>query len=94
MAPFSWCERSIRAAQLVYEGRLTGAQIATEVGLSRQGLDRWKAHPEFKARVADLLAEFDAALRAHSLAKDKARWDAWDRQIEASYAAKVARRRR
>src|SRR4051794_36308105 len=52
MAPFPWDKRSVRAAELVSEGRLTGARIAAEVGLSRQGLDRGEAYPEFKARVA------------------------------------------
>ena len=73
MTPFPWCKRSVRAAELVTEGRLTGAAIAAEVGLSRQGLDRWKARPEFKARVAEILDEYSALLRRDRIAR-------WERE--------------
>ncbi len=94
MTPFSWCKRSLRAAELVAEGRLTGAQAAAEVGLSRQGLDRWKAHPEFKARVADRLAEFDAFLRAARRARWEEEWAESDRLTAAYRAEKRAGRKR
>jgi hypothetical protein len=94
MTPFSWCTRSVRAAELVAEGRLTGAQIAAEVGLSRQGLDRWKARPEFKARVAAHLDEYAALLRRDQLARWKERCDESERQTAVLLAAKRARRMR
>ena len=93
MTPFSWCKRSIRAVELVSEGRLTGSRIAAEVGLSRQGLDRWKAHPEFKARVAAILEEFTALLRRDRIARWEKKWDEDERSYADQRAAKVARRR-
>lgn len=76
------------------EGRLTGSRIAAKVGLSRQGLDRWKAHPEFKARVADRLAEFDAFLRAARRAQWEKEWAESERFTAAYLAEKRARRKR
>ena len=93
MTSFSWCKRSLRAVELVSEGRLTGSRIAAEVGLSRQGLDRWKAHPEFKARVAAILEEFTALLRRDRNARWEKKWDEDERSYAAQRAAKVARRR-
>jgi hypothetical protein len=43
-----------RAAILVSEDRLIDQQIAETIGISRQQLVRWKAHPVFAARVAEL----------------------------------------
>jgi hypothetical protein len=94
MTPFAWCKRSLRAAELVAEGRLTNAQAAAEVGLSRQGLDRWKAHPEFKARVAAILDEYSALLRRDRIARWEKRWDEDERRADAYLAEKRARRKR
>ena len=94
MTPFSWDKRSVRAAELVAEGRLTGLRIAAEVGLSRQGLDRWKAHPEFKARVAAILDDYSAFLRRERLARWEARWAELERWTAAHRAEKAARRKR
>ncbi len=94
MTPFPWCKRSLRAAELVAEGRLTNAQAAAEVGLSRQGLDRWKAHPEFKARVAAILEEHDALLRRARFARWEAESAETDRFIAACRARKAAGRKR
>jgi len=94
MTPFSWCKRSLRAAELVAEGRLTGAQVAAEVGLSRQGLDRWKARPEFKARVAAILDEYSDFLHRSQIARWERQWAEHDRWMEAWRAARAARRKR
>ena len=94
MTPFSWCKRSIRAAELVAEGRLTGAAIAAEVGLSRQGLDRWKAHPDFKARVAAILDGYSALLRRDRLARWEREFDERERRMDAPRAEKAARWKR
>ena len=93
MAPFPWDKRSVRAAELVSEGRLTGAAIAAEVGLSRQGLDRWKAHPEFKARVAALLDEYTALMRRDRIARWERESAETERWIAARRAEKAARRK-
>ena len=51
MGEFRWSGRREQAALLVAEDRLTNAEIAAKVGVSRQALDKWKADPEFRGRV-------------------------------------------
>jgi len=51
MVGFRWSGRREQAALLVAEDRLTNAEIAAKVGVSRQALDKWKADPEFRERV-------------------------------------------
>lgn len=40
-----------RAARLAYEGRMTEAAIAAELGIGVRTLARWKALPEFRALI-------------------------------------------
>ena len=94
MTLFPWCKRSVRATELVAEGRLTNAQVAAEVGLSRQGLDRWKAHPEFKARVAAILDEYRALRRRDMIARWEKQWEESERRQDVYRAEKAARRKR
>src|SRR5450756_1243226 len=54
MGEFRWSGRREQAALLVAEDRLTNAEIARKVGVSRQALDnldKCKAYPEFRERV-------------------------------------------
>lgn len=53
MVGFRWTGRREQAAFLVAEDRLTNEEIAAQVGVTRQAVDKWKANPEFKARVAE-----------------------------------------
>jgi hypothetical protein len=63
MAAFKWTDGKILAAKLLWEGRLTGAQIAEQCGVCRQVLDKWKTKPEFRARLAQYSEEYRACLR-------------------------------
>jgi hypothetical protein len=52
MSAFAWTAKRERAALLVAQGRLTGEEIAGDVGIAARTLDYWKDQPEFLARVA------------------------------------------
>lgn len=49
--------RMERAARLVAEDDLTDEQIAETIGISKRQLERWKQLPDFKARVAQHVAD-------------------------------------
>ncbi len=68
MGPFRWSNRSDLAAGLVAGDELTNAEIAERVGVSRATLDRWKAHPDFKARVDEHLEAYRQAVLRHGVA--------------------------
>ena len=51
MAEFRWTGQRERAAWMVAEDRLSNEAIAAAVGISRQAIDNWRRHPDFKARV-------------------------------------------
>ena len=68
MDPFRWSNRSDLAAGLVARDELTNAEIAGRVGVSRATLDRWKGHPDFKARVDDHLETFRRAVLRYGVA--------------------------
>lgn len=83
MAAFRWTKRREEAAKLVAEDELTNEQIAECLGVTRQCLDKWKRHPDFQGRVAQLLAEIRAAILAEGIAdrvkRVRAQNDRWDR---------------
>lgn len=68
MSDLRWTRPRARAAQLVADDRLTDEQIAAEVGVSIQALYKWKRHPAFQARVAEIVAAYAAALKRKGLA--------------------------
>lgn len=72
---YRWNKASTRAAQLVAEDALTDEQIADQVGWSRASLTRLKRRPEFQARVASIVADTAAALKAKGIAEAQARID-------------------
>lgn len=62
--PFRWNKARIQAAQLVAEEELTREEIAQKVGVTRRTVYQWQQHPEFAARVQELLGELeDIAVR-------------------------------
>jgi hypothetical protein len=63
MAAFRWIDGRILAAKLLWEGRLTGVQIAAPRGVCRQALDKWKAKTEFRARLRQYAEEVRACCR-------------------------------
>lgn len=68
MAEFIWTSRREKAARLVAEDELSNEQIAAEVGVKRQSLDRWKQHPDFRARVVSILVDIRAAILQEGIA--------------------------
>jgi hypothetical protein len=68
MPPFRWSNRSELAAQLVAADELTNDEIAERCGVSRPALQKWKARPEFRARVDEHLEVFRQAALRHGVA--------------------------
>jgi hypothetical protein len=62
-----------QAAILVAEDRLIDVEIAAKMGISRQQLVRWKAHPVFAGRVTELTAIWTARALRFGLARRERR---------------------
>jgi transposase-like protein len=75
---FEWNEKRLRAAQLVSEDRLTDEQIATELGVTRMTLARWKSHVEFQARKEQITTETKERLLARGVREKQNRLNALD----------------
>lgn len=73
VAPFRWTTREERAAGLVAEDTLTNAEIGAAVGVRARTIERWKAHPAFAARVAELVAAAQAAAKVRTIANKERR---------------------
>lgn len=79
---FRWTPQRDQAAQLVAEDSLTDEAIASEVGVSRRQLARWKCDGEFAARVEEIRKTLgDLALR-HVISKRHRRVRALDERWE------------
>jgi hypothetical protein len=63
ITPFPWSTKATEAVQLVADDRLSDEQIAAQVGVVRKTLHNWRQHPEFAARVAEIVE----AARAEAL---------------------------
>lgn len=81
MDSFSWSKASDWAAQLIADGRLTYGAICSKVGVSDTTLRTWRNHPDFQARVNELLAEYreevrriGIAVREQRVKAQNARW--------------------
>jgi hypothetical protein len=78
---------------LVAQDELTNEQIAERVGVARYSLDRWKLAPEFRSRVASLVADMREAVRQRGIADKRNRLDLYEdikdrlRQVVAERAA-------
>ncbi len=97
--PFAWSGKTRRAAALVAEDVLTDAAIATQVKTHRATLDRWKRHPEFAARVAELVQKlgecaerFAIGRRHRRVAALDDRWEKMQEVIRRRGADKAYRR--
>lgn len=66
---FTWRTNSRRAALLVAQDKLTDERIATECGVSKATLERWKDHPDFRAKVSKRTEEILASLRDKGIAE-------------------------
>jgi hypothetical protein len=56
--PFRWTDKALRVARMVAEDLLTDRRIAKEAKIATATLERWKLHPDFAARVAELVKAF------------------------------------
>lgn len=65
------------------DDRLTNAQIAALINVTRQTIDNWKAHPDFAARVAEHVTAQREAVMSQGIADKVKRVaaldDRWDR---------------
>lgn len=68
-----WDKKREKAAKLAAEDALTNDQIAASVGISPAGFDKWRATPEFQARVAEIVAAYADAIKAEGIANVKNR---------------------
>lgn len=59
---FFWTALREQAADLVADGQLREWQIAKQLGIGHRTLARWKANPEFRARVASIVEAARVAL--------------------------------
>jgi len=55
-APFVWNAKREQAAELVAAGRLTPAEIAAQLRITRRQLLLWREHPVFGDRVVAHIA--------------------------------------
>jgi len=70
----------VEAAVLVADDTLSNDEIAQSCGISSQTLAVWKRHPEFMARVDQLVADLQEHARKRGLARlDKRQATAFDR---------------
>lgn len=65
---WQWNARKEQAAGLVAADDLTNAEIAEKVDITPRALAKWKAAPEFQARVASIVAEFRSRVRVRGIA--------------------------
>lgn len=80
---FQWTTTRERAAQLVADDVLSDEHIASQLGLNRRTLARWKLQPAFKQRVEEHLTAARELIRAEGIANRQNRVDAlsdrWNR---------------
>jgi hypothetical protein len=57
----------VKAAQLVAEDALTDEKIAAKVGITRQGLAKWKRQPAFIELVNEIAEKLAAEIRGKGL---------------------------
>ncbi|HEU4752053.1 MAG TPA: phBC6A51 family helix-turn-helix protein [Armatimonadota bacterium] len=78
-----WNKQREHAAALVARDDLTDVEIANEVGIGKATLERWKAVPEFQARVEEHVTAFRALVRRRGIAvlenRIQAQQDRWER---------------
>lgn len=86
-----WDKKREKAAKLAAEDVLTNDQIAASVGLSPAGFDKWRAAPEFQARVNEIVTAYANAIRDEGIANVKNRvaaqndrWQRYQRLIDAA----------
>jgi hypothetical protein len=77
---WQWTGRRERAAGLVAEDQLSDAEIASQLGITREGLRKWRRQPEFQERVRDVQQQIRAAIVARGIVERQNRVDALNRR--------------
>lgn len=70
---FKWAGQRELAAQLTAEDRLSDVKIAEQCGVDRKTLQRWRAHPDFMARVDAINAAFKERVGRFAIAQRERR---------------------
>lgn len=78
MRAFRWLGKREKAALLVAQDEISDQAIANSLGINEATLERWKARPEFQARVASIVEETRKAVLARGIADKRARIAALD----------------
>lgn len=81
-APFTWTSPRERAAAFVAEDLLTDEEIAAKLSIHRVTLARWKAHPEFQARVDVMVADLARRAQRYAIARVERRVQAQNERWE------------
>lgn len=82
MKPLKWTKAREQAAELVAADRETDDQIAARLGITRDCLARWKRHPDFRARVAEIVEAERAAVLAEGIRNKRNRLTILDDQAQ------------
>lgn len=86
-----WTPTKELAVPLVADGRVTEGEIAATLNVTRRTVVRWKAAPEFAARVAALVARATEAASEQTIATKVGRLAIYQREHEAIEAVIAAR---
>jgi hypothetical protein len=78
--PFNWTGQKQRAAALLAEDGLPDARIAARLKVTDRTLRLWKAHPEFAARVKQVVAELGERSLRFAVGRRHRRVKALDRR--------------
>lgn len=77
---FEWTEQRVEAAALVAQDALTDEEIASNLGIDRRTLTRWKGEAEFRQRVGEIVKETHERIVARGIAEKQNRIDALNRR--------------
>jgi hypothetical protein len=70
---FRWTKERDRAALLLAEDDRSDVEIAAQVGIAPSTLYAWKQHPIFEQRIAEYIAQLNAATLRYRIAKRRHR---------------------
>lgn len=73
MKEFEWSSNKETAALLLAEDSLSIPQIANQLHVNESTIDRWKQHPQFKARIEENVAAFRVRMLEYGLARKENR---------------------
>lgn len=88
---FQWNDKRAKAAQLLADGRLSDEEIALSIEGSRSQLARWKRHPEFQARVDQIVEETAERLKKQGIRLKENRLAQYQRIVDKMTALIEAR---